>query len=312
MSFSSDTKAELAHLPLKSKIEALLELSALARLTGSLEGQTFIFSSENPDVGHRLLDLIAYLYGEEELLRASEAEALTGQTLFQVHFSGPAMRDFLYAAFLRKEGEDFPRAMARLETESNAKAYLRGAFLAAGSLVNPKKSYHMEISCPGGRNEDLLRQAFMTLALPIKSMERGHNQVFYLKDSEEIANFLVDIGANSAMLQLEDAKAMKNLRDKINRQVNAETANVTRTVNAGLDQLADLDIIEAHMGIDHLPDSLREAARMRIAYPQASLAELGELMHPPISKSGMRHRMKKIEALAAECLAEEKDDEKRR
>lgn len=317
MSFSSETKKELSKLPLKSKIESLLELSAMARMGGGFtEGgkNRFRFYSETKEVILRLQDLINYLYGKRQGMDQLKQGGLSRTPLYFIDLVGDDLEEFLGQAGFDVTGqatESLDRIQGRLRAKPNAQAYLRGAFMAAGSIVDPHKSYHLEIFSNRPSLDPLLTFVFDILGLPVKSMNRRRAKVYYLKRSEDISNFLVDIGASSAMLKLEDAKAMKDLRNKVNRQVNAETANLSKQVDAATRQTIFIEEVDQKMGLEKLPKSLREVARMRLAYPTYSLAQLGQLMDPPIGKSGIRHRLNKIEKIAEELREKDEKDEGR-
>jgi DNA-binding protein WhiA len=179
------------------------------------------------------------------------------------------------------------------------RAYARGAFLAGGSLsIAGSSGYHLEINCSYQEDAACLRDGLSQFSL--RPFLRRHNGCYslYLKNAEAIADFLRVIGANSSLLELESARVVKSMRNQVNRLVNCDTANLEKIVSSAQQQLRAIELIERRVGLSNLPSSLREAARLRRRYPEASLKELGEKMEPPLGKSGMNHRFRQLGHLA--------------
>jgi DNA-binding protein WhiA len=191
-----------------------------------------------------------------------------------------------------------------LKTDCCRRAYLRGAFLGGGSLVNPEKTYHLEINT---ENEEYCRQLSMLIeALGLKSgvHVRKNGCVVYVKDAETIVTLLNMMGAHTALLGMESIRVMKGVRNDVNRLVNCETANLSKTVAAAMEQKEFIEYIDHIHGIDNLPKNLEKIARLRLEFPEASLKELGMMVDPPLSKSGVRHRMDRIKEIALDVMAE--------
>jgi DNA-binding protein WhiA len=178
------------------------------------------------------------------------------------------------------------------------KAFLRGAFLAGGSVSDPEKTYHLELTSRSRPLALELSRLLGTFRLNARIIKRKGSFVTYLKEGENIVDFLNIIGAHRALMELENVRILKGMRNNVNRIVNCETANLEKTVNASVRQVENIRYIMENIGPDALPDSLREIAELRLAYSDANLAELGQLLNPPLGKSGVNHRLRKLDRIA--------------
>lgn len=181
------------------------------------------------------------------------------------------------------------------------RAYLRGAFLAAGSVNDPSGAYHFEIVCKGDENVSRLKKVIEGLELTPGITKRKGTTVVYLKEAEAIVTVLGLMGASRAVLAFEDARVLKDMRGQVNRKVNCETANISKTVGAGLRQIEAIKKIESKRGLSSLPDGLRKLAELRLENPDMPLSALGELLDPPLGKSGVNHRLRKLIEIAQSC-----------
>jgi hypothetical protein len=179
-----------------------------------------------------------------------------------------------------------------------ALAYLRGAFLGGGFISNPKGDYHFELTTDNAEFAADLQALVNRFELHSKISDRKKNFAVYMKDSEEILRFLALIGAYNALFKWEDERIIKEVRSQVNRLVNCDTANVNKVVNAAGEQIEDITLIDSRLGLEKLPPSLQEFAKVRVEYPYVSLRELGELFDPPLSKSAVYHRARRISSLA--------------
>lgn len=179
-------------------------------------------------------------------------------------------------------------------------AFLRGTFLACGTVASPEKNYHLEFVLPYKRLSMDLFKLMEELEIHPKYINRKGYHVVYVKDSEEIEQVLTLMGATNATLELIGIKIHKDMRNRVNRRVNFETANIERTVGAAMQQVEAIQRIDAGGGIQSLPENLREVARLRLENPEASLRELSQMMDEPLSRSGINHRLTKIVAIARE------------
>lgn len=190
-------------------------------------------------------------------------------------------------------------AASSLTTKSEKQAYLRGAFLAGGSMNHPDTSYHLEIFSLYEEHSAAILAIMSSFSLHAKMLQRKKGFILYLKEGEKISDFLGLIGAHHALLQFEDVRIMKDMRNSVNRIVNCDTANLNKTVGASMRQVEDIRLIETELGMDALPDKLREIAELRLAYQDINLTELGEkVTSGKISKSGINHRFRKISNIA--------------
>lgn len=178
------------------------------------------------------------------------------------------------------------------------RAYLRGAFLAAGSVSDPEKSYHLEFICKSGERADEIRELLGTFEIDAKQVIRRKNHVVYLKEGTQIVDTLNVIGAHHALMDYENSRIFKDMRNSVNRRVNCETANIDKTVAASVKQTEDIELIKQRGAYDKLAPALKEIADIRLQYPNVSLKELGELLDPPIGKSGVNHRLRKLSEIA--------------
>ena len=178
------------------------------------------------------------------------------------------------------------------------RAFLRGAFLAGGSISDPNKSYHFEIVCKTLEQAEQLRDIINSFAMEAKIVERKKHQVVYLKEGAQIVDMLNIMEAHVALMNLENVRILKEMRNSVNRQVNCETANINKTVNAAVKQIEDIKFIQEKGRLQELPDNLYEMAQVRLEHPEAPLKELGAYLNPPVGKSGVNHRLRKISEIA--------------
>ena len=178
------------------------------------------------------------------------------------------------------------------------RAFLRGAFLAGGSISDPNKSYHFEIVCKTLEQAEQLRDIINSFAMEAKIVERKKHQVVYLKEGAQIVDMLNIMEAHVALMNLENVRILKEMRNSVNRKVNCETANINKTVNAAVKQIEDIKRIRDTIGFDNIPEPLAEIAQARLDYPDAPLKELGTFLDPPVGKSGVNHRLRRISEIA--------------
>ncbi len=178
------------------------------------------------------------------------------------------------------------------------RAYIRGAFLGGGSVSDPEKGYHLEFITHSEEYGNSLKELINEFGLESKLIDRKSNHIVYLKEGDQIVDLLNIIGAHKALLDFENVRIVKQMRNDVNRLVNCETANLNKTVNAAMKQVQDINLIKSVVGLGALPDGLSELAELRLEQPEASLKELGEMLDPPVGKSGVNHRFKKIHKFA--------------
>jgi hypothetical protein len=309
MSFSSKTKNDLCRLETTHKDILSAELSALIHMGGSLkyEGSgkmTFQIKTENAAIARRVFKSLKAVYGVEVEVLTSKNKQFKNRNVYTVRVVSPEET----MNILQELGivgtadgyftlvDEIPERF--LKNRETRKAYIRGAFLGAGSISDPEKAYHLEFVTTNEAYARSLMEAIEAFELTPKIVPRKGNQVVYLKDSEQIVTLLSIIGAHGALLDIENIRILKDMRNNVNRIVNCETANLSKTVEAALKQVDSIEKIRTTLGLDKLPPHLREIAELRLNHQEASLKELGELLNPPMGKSGINHRLKKIEEIA--------------
>jgi hypothetical protein len=178
------------------------------------------------------------------------------------------------------------------------RAFLRGAFLSSGSVTDPEKNYHYEITCADYEIAEQVRELFLVFGLEAKIVLRKKNYIVYLKEGTMISDALNITGAHISMMKFENVRIVKDVRNSVNRRVNCETANISKTVSAAKKQIEDIEYVKNTIGLERLPANLRDVANARLEEQDASLKELGEMMDPPVGKSGVNHRLRKISLIA--------------
>lgn len=186
------------------------------------------------------------------------------------------------------------------QEELAIKALIRGIFLGSGSVNNPENKYHLEIILSTKRNAQIIKELLQKLQIDMKEMERKNGYSLYLKDGEDISKFLALIGANSAVLKFEEIRVIRDMKNNINRKVNCETANLSKTINASVKQIEAIKKLQKEGKFENLSDNLKEIAILRIENPDVSLVELGKMLKDPIGKSGVNHRLNKLIELASQ------------
>ena len=184
------------------------------------------------------------------------------------------------------------------QDEQLARLCIREAFIKSGSMNDPNKKYHLEIMFKTKKKAEEMQTLLNNFNINAKIIKREKDYMLYLKDGEEISEFLALIGANSSVIKFEEIRVLKETRNDINRLVNCETANLNKTINAAVKQIEDIKLIKKKHKFSNLPENLQEIAELRIANPDVSLIELGKMLSEPIGKSGVNHRLKKLSAIA--------------
>ncbi|MCW6653023.1 DNA-binding protein WhiA [Aerococcaceae bacterium NML210727] len=303
MTFASEVKKECTLLEVH-KEHAKAELAALIRMNGALNihQQQLVLNvqSENAAIARRILSLLRDHYQSDSEVIVRRKMKLKKNNVYIVRCRqnvSALLADLNIFDGLLPIPHVSPTIM---QDEQRKRSYLRGAFLAAGSVNNPESSrYHLEIySNYEEHNEDIC-QMMNDFHLNARTIVRRNGYITYLKEAEKIAEFLAIIGANRATLKFEDVRIMRDMRNSVNRLVNCETANVNKIINASQKQIESIKLIAERNGLEDLPEKLRVMAEFRLANPDLSLIELGEqIPGGPISKSGVNHRLRKLVEIA--------------
>lgn len=303
MSFAAEVKKELTGLEVKKNL-AQAELSALIRMNGSLSlsNHQFVLNvqTENAAIARRIFTLMKEHYGVRSELLVRRKMKLKKNNVYIVRLKQETQRILLDLDIM--DGLMFQPNIASdiKNSDEKTRAYLRGAFLASGSVNNPEVSrYHLEISSIYEEHNQDICDLLNQFDLNARTLERRNGFITYLKGAEKIADFLTLIGATNSMLKFEDARIVRDMRNSVNRLVNCETANMNKTIDAASKQIDNIRFIESTVGLQALPEKLQEIAELRMQNPEISLKELGEMIPSgSISKSGINHRVRKINDFA--------------
>lgn len=206
--------------------------------------------------------------------------------------------DFVKIINILKISDDGTVEGTMLQQPCCKRAFIRGAFLASGSISDPDKSYHFEVVCRNVNQANQLMDVMTSFGLSPKCIERKSRQIVYIKEGDQIADIMRIMEASMAVMSLENARILREKRGDVNRLVNCETANLMKTVNAAVRQTEDIEYISQTVGLSKLPDELLEVAKIRIANPDMPLKDIGALLEPPLGKSGVNHRLKRISEFA--------------
>jgi len=310
MSFSTTTKEELARLETKKRCCELAELASLVRMDGTLQISTnqkysLNVSTENAPVARKIYNLAKWTMNLNADIVVRRKLRLKKNNSYLVKIYPHGIEDLQKLGLLNKEGELLAGIDKNLvKRRCDKKAWLRGAFLAGGSICNPEGNYHLEIITNDLLLAENITELLNSFGLKAKISRRKNFHVIYLKESEHIVEFLALIGAHQALFEFENVRILKGMRNQVNRIVNCETANLNKTVDAAVRQLENIRLIERTVGLMALPENLRETAHLRLEYPDSSLKELGEQLSPRVGKSGVNHRLRKIEEIAEKILTE--------
>ena len=301
VSYASDVKKELTSLPVHPE-HAKAELAAFLRMNGVLSLHDHQFSlditTENPAIARRIFSLIKTAYGIEPLLIVSKKMKLKKNYQYLVRLQ-KQVHEILTDLEIFDNNNGLITGIPEkiMSSEQRAMSYLRGAFLASGSVNNPETSrYHLEIySLYEDHNQDLLKLMNNFFYLNAKETRRRSGYIVYLKEAEKIGDFLHIVGAVNAMLAFEDLRIMRDMRNSVNRLVNCDTANLKKTANAAAKQVEDIQLIEEKFGLENLPEKLTVLARFRLTHPELPRKEAAaQVPDGPIAKSGVKHRLQKI------------------
>ena len=320
MSFSGDVKKELSYLNTDARHCCLAELAAIIGMCGdvciSAAGRYRLrIHTENITVARKCFTLLQKTFN------------ISSDVSVHLHKGGKTST-WIYTVLVRSHEASLQilRALKLLDTDGEVKeqvspanqllvqqsccrrAFIRGAFLCAGSISNPEKSYHFEIVCVSMERAEQLQALIITFGPDAKIVQRKKHYIVYIKDGAQIVDMLNIMGAHNSLMDLENIRIVRDMRNSVNRKVNCETANLNKTVNAAVRQMEDIRYLEAVKGLHKLPGGLADIAILRLANPDASLKELGEMLVPPVGKSGVNHRLRKLSQLAEELRQNKEED----
>jgi DNA-binding protein WhiA len=311
MSFAARTKKELTQLESKPCCKRA-ELAAMIRMNGVIvksdQRVCLDVTTENAAIARRIYTLLRTLFQAHVEVLVRKKMRLKKNNVYMVRVPY-GVREILQDLRIVDGNLQF---IAGIDKELIKKAcckrsYLRGAFLAGGSVNDPEgSSYHLEIASFDYDHSLALCELTNQFGLNAKLIERKKGWVMYLKEGEKIIEFLNIVGAHQALLRFEDVRILKGMRNQVNRIVNCETANLNKTIQAAVRQIENIRLLERVVGLNNLPPKLREVAEMRLKYPEINLKELGQMLPGTVSKSGVNHRLRKLDELAEKIKQNQK------
>lgn len=295
MTFSASLKSELQNRTDSARHCRIAELAGMLMFTGKYTDGVLCVSTENEGAAEKISLLLVRLFKTEA--EYSEKKGARGRTYYQLRVDDPES----CMAAIKSEPESMPALVPSpivFHMNCCRQAFLRGAFICSGTISDPDKSYHCEFTCKSEKQAGLIMKAAEGLGTPLRYIRRGRYHVVYEKESEAISVLMGNLGARVSLLELENRRIIREMRGNVNRQVNCETANINKTAEASARQFEDIEYIIRTKGPDYLSPSLREIARVRTENPDAPLKDLGDLLDPPVGKSGVNHRLRKISQIA--------------
>ena len=311
MSFSSNVKDELSRQMPGARHCQIAETAAILSLCGrvkiSASDHFWIeIHTENVAVARKYFTLLKKTFNirTDVSIRSGMNHGRSRTYIVAVREHEEALKVLQAVKLINTQGEIGENlSLIRNVVLQNAccrRAFIRGAFLAAGSISAPEKFYHFEIVCPTEPKAEQLKNIIATFDIEAKIVPRKRYYVVYIKEGSQIVDILNVMEAPVSLMELENIRIVKEMRGSVNRQVNCETANINKTVSAAVKQIEDIRFIQSVAGLSGLPESLQEMARIRLERPEATLKELGEALEPPVGKSGVNHRLRKLSLVAEE------------
>lgn len=302
MTFSAELKEEIGNVFDNARHCRIVELAGIVLFEGTVlndaEGYKIRLSTENAITANKFIQLVKKLFHYDIGIKMKKSGR--NLDLYEACIEKETAVEAVKALKIREEeGWLFPDIPRLTEKNCCRRAFIRGAFISAGSISDPDRFYHLEIPCKNEYTADQLIKTMHELHLDAKMVERQRRFVVYLKNSTQISELLGLMGARTSLLNMENAMIRREVRGNINRRVNCETANINKAAMAAARQIEDILYIDEHIGISSLPDGLDQMAKVRLKYPEANLSELGSHLEPPVGKSGVNHRLRKISAVAA-------------
>ena len=311
MSFSSKVKEELSKACNNPRHCCIAETAAIISMCGKVifdekDRVRIEIHTENVTVARKYFTLLKKTYNinTDISIRHSSSLNKSRSYILSVNDDETARKILMTCRLMKPFGvieEDFSISDSLIiQRECCKRAFIRGAFLASGSVSDPVKTYHFEIVCLSEAKAKQLQMIMETFNINARVIKRRKYFVVYVKDSSQVVDLLNIMGAYNALMDMENVRIVKDMRNNVNRKVNCETANINKTVSAAVKQIEDIRFIQMSSAFDELPESLQEMAELRVRYPEATLAELGQLLDTPVGKSGVNHRLKKISLFADE------------
>ncbi len=318
MSFSSEVKEELSRQLSLARHCQIAELAAIISFCGQIKqygiNRYFLkIHTENITVARKYFTLLQKTFNIKTDVAIKRNAYLKKSRTYIVAVDGfeDTLRLLKVTKFVDDDGQiinvNGPASNLIVQSACCKRSFIRGAFLASGSISDPEKFYHLEIVCTSAEKAEQLRHMINTFSMEAKIVTRKKYYVVYIKEGNQIVDLLNIMEAHKALMNLENVRILKEMRNSINRQVNCETANINKTVSAAVEQINDITYVKEKIGFANLPAGLEEIALARLAMPEATLKELGEALDPPVGKSGVNHRLRKLKNIA-DSIRENKED----
>jgi len=309
LSFSSKVKEELSRQFSMARHCQIAEIAAIISLCGRIQISEYDrfcikIHTENAAVARKYFTLLQKTFNINTDISIRQGMGVRRSRVYTVGIRRhtDALRVLRAAKLIDRGGEiEENLSLAQnvvIQQNCCRRAFIRGAFLAAGSISDPEKFYHFEIACATEAKAVQLQGLIHSFGLDARIVQRKKYFVVYIKEGSQIVDILNVMEAAVSLMELENIRILKEMRGSVNRQVNCETANIHKTVSAAVRQMEDITFIRDRIGFDVLPENLSEIARVRLARPEATLKELGEALDPPVGKSGVNHRLRKLSSLA--------------
>ena len=306
LSFSSEVKSELSHHFGNGRHCWIAEIAALINMCGHIEEKNdkfcIIIQTENVVAAKKLFTLVKKTFKIDSKVLIRRNRQLKKNRIYILSIDEPvsAEKILLATGILQRGKKTIQSVIDPLMVSSMCckRAYIRGAFIAGGSLTDPEKNYHLEFVNTSPKHAESLMNLINSFGIESKMIERKDHMVVYLKDGEQIVDLLNIMEAHVTLMQLENVRILKDMRNNVNRKVNCETANLNKVVAASVKQVDDITFVKSSGQLGQLAEPLQEIAELRLQFPDASLKELGRMLNPPVGKSGVNHRLRKISEVA--------------
>ncbi|RHV05155.1 DNA-binding protein WhiA [Firmicutes bacterium OM07-11] len=315
MSFSGNVKEELSEHWSSARHCQIAELAAILGLCGSIiinsrNEYRVKVHTENKAVARKVFTLIKKTFNIESdisIRRNIQKQSVSYSVVVKQHQDALRVLQAVKLIDEHLDGFEEVRIVNPIVVQQTCckRAFIRGAFLAAGSMSDPKKAYHFEIVCAAEPMAEQIRELMSSFSMDAKIVQRKKSYVVYLKEGSQIVDILNIMEAHVSLMELENVRILKEMRNTVNRKVNCETANLNKTVSAAVKQLEDITYLRDTIGLEKLSEGLEEVALARLSHPDASLKELGALLLPPVGKSGVNHRLRKLGDLAEKVRKEQ-------
>lgn len=308
MSFSSEIKEELSAKIDSAKHCQIAELAAILAFCGEVTAGCLVLSTENIVVADKYLMLLEAVAGIEKDSVDWCQDKKKGSAIFVTLNEEQSRHVLMTVKWIDvMKGDAFVRCFANpivIQKECCKRAFIRGAFLAAGSVSDPNKFYHYEIVCDSEDDARQMADIITFFNLDAKFISRKKSYVVYLKEGSHITDCLNIMGAYVSQMNLMNVMILKDMRNDVNRKVNCETANLNKTIEAAVKQIKDIEYIRDTVGLSYLKESLKEVAEIRLENPDMNLKDIGKLLTPEVGKSGVNHRLRKISEIASALRGE--------